>query len=278
METYERPVLAELSEAEQLYFRNRGIVCDNILNNSGLYVMDGEYIANSVAKRLDEYGGPCDDEAFIAWANEIARPDVERRIFFDQLRRNHRGAVRAGIWTILHANLNLRDNDSIPKIMREIESDTWVWVWQHIDDLVVPGTASLATRLRAAARFQAMTWRQTRLRANAKFDECAVKGLGDSDGAVSISATGEISTDRITIFDPGHDGDLEDGEVLDRPTAIRPPQPSDSLIAMKSGAPKLFCPLCKTVQAIVPDAVSQQNAVRLWCGHERPAILPMATK
>lgn len=279
MENLLRPVLAEqLSEAEQLYFRNRGIVCDKILTTSTLYVTDGEAIADLLAGHLPEYDGPFDDEAFVTWAIEVMQPEIDRRTFFNNLCRDHRGSVRAGIWSVLRANLDLKDDESISRVVKTIECNTWVWAWQHIDDLMVPGTAKPSTRIRATAKFQALTWRKDRLREKEKFDNCDVKGFGEVDGDVSVSSDGEISTDRILLFDPGHDGDLEDGEILDRPTAIPPPQPSDLLIAMKSGAPKLLCPVCKTMQPMSPDAASELEAVRLRCGHQRTASLAMAAK
>ncbi len=261
----------ELAAVEKLYKEHYSNLRDLALSSGQLSSQDADRILEGLGKRLGEYQD--DGKQFFQWASEIVAFAAERFRFFYSLRKKYRKSVLKGIWSVLNKNRDLGFSD--PTVISQgIESDVWAWVFDHLSDLQVPGTATLSTRLHAQGRFHAMTWRQTSLRFKDRFDGADVKGFGEQDGEVSVDDFGRIvATERQWCFDPGHDGDLESGEVLERPQPRPIPSPSNSLVSMKSGAPKLLCPRCKSLQSISPAKADDPSAMRLGCGHERPACL-----
>lgn len=251
-------------QLERLYIQSYSYILDLALADKRLLPQDGERIAQSVAAHLDSYGGPLDTESFQQWIVETVSGAVERLGFFIELRERCRNSVRAGIWSILAKNLDLKDHTSTAFIMEQIEADTWAWAWHHLDGLMVPGTAKLSTRLQSQGRFQALTWRKSRLRDNERFDR-------DVDVYRFGNEPFQADDNLPTYFSP--DDDADDGEPRHWPKR-RPILPlSDSLLAMKSGRPRLLCQLCKSLQSIAPDPASEPDAVKLLCGHERPGVL-----
>jgi hypothetical protein len=152
------------SAAVALYFRNQGDITNTILTGTGLWINDAEYILQIVAGELPAYDGPDDDEAFVAWALEIAKPTVDKFKFFYELHDKYRGSVSAGIWSVLNKNRDLAHYDSINATADDLADLAWQWIFFRLDEFAIPGSAKLGTRLYAAARFTALTWRKTRLR------------------------------------------------------------------------------------------------------------------
>jgi hypothetical protein len=267
----------ELGVTQALYFKNIGVIQNAVLTgNPDLFISDGETIVEKLEDRLSEYGGPDNDEGFVAWAAETTRPDVEKYKFFYRLIKECREDIRSGIWSLLHKNLDLIDHSSTSFIIDQIEEETFVWAWKHLEDLLVPGTAALPTRLAAQAKFQAMTWRQRRLRERERFDDAPIAGFGDMRFQVNVDSAGGINVGSPLYFDPRHDAeDDENDQPVPRPKDKPVLSPSDSLIAMKSGAPKLLCPAGCGLQPISADAPEDGDAVVLRCGHTRPAFLPV---
>lgn len=232
-----------------------------------LMVYDGDRIVAIMESHLSDYDGQIEDAEFLAWAAEIIKLTIARFAFFYAIRKKYRKCILAGIWPILHKNWDLRDHEDLRFIAQQIEADTLWWVWQHLDDLMIPGTAKLSTRLQARGKIDAMTWRKTRLRENARFDyDFDVDGFGtcnfDGDDAEAL------------YFDPC--SAEESDEPTRRPKRHKIPSPSDSELAMKSGTPRLLCRSCKSLKSISPHPTHESNAVKLECGHERPACLQMS--
>lgn len=94
----------KLGAAQALFFKNHGTFLNEILTSSpDLFIQDGETILENLEGHLPEYTGSCDDAAFVAWAIESSRPDVEKYKFFYELRKQYHGNVLGGIravpWT-----------------------------------------------------------------------------------------------------------------------------------------------------------------------------------
>src|ERR1700743_3788004 len=188
-------------EVSALYVVTLPSLQNKILESHEMMIWEGEYLAGEyLAAHLDQYDGDLDEESFIEWS--LSLPEIKRRMFFCQLRRDHRDSVRSGIWSVVGECLDLRDHSDPAFIIEQLENDAWAWVWERIDKFLTPGTASMPTRLFAAARFQARTWRQDRLRHNERFDDADIEGFG-------MDATGK------TFFDPGgHPNDPEGTDTV----------------------------------------------------------------
>lgn len=263
-------------QLENLYTRSYGYILDLALTDKRLLPQDGERIAQSVAAHLDSYGGPLDSESFQKWIARIIAPAVERLSTFGQWMREYRDSVRSGIWSILGKNLDLRDHSNPSAIAERIEFDTWFWALQHMDDLLEPGSARLSTRLYAQGKLHALTWRKSRLRDLERFDDSDVEHYGTSENT-EVDECGNITRDAAYIYDPGgHEDDDEDEDEPPRPqTKFFPiPSLSDRILAMRSGIPKLLCPVCQSMQDISPELATTDETMRLVCGHKRPALLP----
>lgn len=260
-------------QLEQLYTQSYGYILDLALADKRLLPQDAERIAQSVAAHLDSYGGPCDSESFQQWIAEIIAPTAQRLSTFYQWMQRYRDSVRSGIWSVFGKNMDLSDHSNPSAIVERIEFDTWFWALQHMDDLLEPGSARVSTRLYAQGRLHALTWRKSRLRDLERYDDSDVERYGRFEIA-GVDASGEITDDYTRFYDPGgHDDDEEDEPPRQQTKFLPIPAPSDSLLAMQSGRPRLLCPLCKSLQTISPDPASEQDAVKLLCGHQRQAFL-----
>lgn len=204
------------SAAVALFFRNQGDIRDCILTGTGLWVGDADYILELIAENLPNYAGPDNDEVFLAWATEISRPEVERFKFFYELRRKYRKSVLAGVWSVLAKNRDLSHYDNIKATADDLADLAWHWIFFHIEQLAEPGTASLGTRLYAAARFTALTWRKTRLRERERDAGIDVERIGialdcdlfiadeEEDSQSDFGADG-ISDSLNSVFDAESD-------------------------------------------------------------------------
>jgi hypothetical protein len=259
------------SELEVLFSNNYGQIMDAALSDRRLLVADAERITQSVAQHLCEYQGEPNDQAFMEWATAAIGPAVHRLQFFHDLRNECRQSVRKGIWRVLGQNLDLADHTNPSFILDQIEADTWAWALEHLDNLMTPGTAKLTTRLFAQGRFHALTWRKNRLREKERFDDADVERFGDES---SFRGGDESDGPLPLYFDPG---DEEEGEEpVSRPQGRPIEAPSDSIIAMKSGRPKMLCKEGCGIQAISSAPTLRKDSVKLFCGHERPVLLPAA--
>jgi hypothetical protein len=262
-------------ELERLYHESYGHILDLALADRRLLPQDGENIAHSVARHLESYDGPIEIESFKRWLEDSVNGAVQRIGSFYGLQKECRKNVRAGIWLVLAKNLDLKDHSNTAFLIEQIEANVWAWAWNHLDDLMKPGTAKLSTRMAARAKCETLTWRKSKLRENDRFDDVDVHCFGDQRTfEVSIDEAGRITNGGKLYFDPGQDDNEDDSEQpVHRPKNRPIPSPSDSLLAMKSSKPKLLCPLCKCLQAISSDPPSEADSLKLRCGHERPAAL-----
>lgn len=54
----------------------------------------------------------------------------------------------------------------------------WQWAFEHIEELMVPGVATLGTRMYASAKFRTLTWRKKKLRELKRSSDVDVERLG----------------------------------------------------------------------------------------------------
>jgi hypothetical protein len=225
-----RPVEAEdqdraQSAAVALYFRNQSDIRDSILSGTGLWVGDADHILELIAQHLPQYDGPDDDEAFLAWAKEVSGPEVEKFKFFYQLQDKYHGSVSAGIWSVLKRNRDLAHYDSINATADDLADLAWQWIFFRLDEFAVAGTAKLGTRLYAAARFTALTWRKTRLRERERDAGIDVELIGKkADGDYVVD---EEEDDQSDFGADGVPASLNyafdtESEVLDEEIPSRP--------------------------------------------------------
>jgi phenylpyruvate tautomerase PptA (4-oxalocrotonate tautomerase family) len=262
------------SAIEALFNHNYEALRDQALSSGRLLAPDADNLLEALAKCLTEYTCEPEQKAFLAWASEAVTAAAAKLEFFYGLHHECRKSVRNGIWRVLAQNLDLADHSDVSVVLDQIEADTWAWAVEHLDDLMVKGTAKLTTRLFAQGRFHALTWRKNRIRENERFDDADVERFGSDDS--SLCPGGGEDGPLPLFFDPGGDEGDEDEQVrrpIGRPAI---PAPSDSVIAMKSGRPRMLCPAGCGVQAISPIPATHQNVLKLWCGHERPILLPAA--
>ncbi len=258
----------ELGVAQTLYFENIGAIQNAILTaNPDLFIGDGEGIVEKLEHRLHEYDGPNDDEGFLGWAVEATKADVEKFKFFYDLYREHRKSVLSGIWSVLRSCRDLTDHRQPGQTAREIAAFAWNWIFDHLDELAVPGTASMDTRLHAAARFIALTWRKSRLRWLARFP-MGVEHLG-RENTVEVDEGGNISDGGGPLFmEPDYE---EDGDENPRQPPLRQVirpchEPSEV-----RGEARALCPKGCGLQSVRPDSKTE---LILACGHHRPRALP----
>jgi hypothetical protein len=159
-----QPTAERTAAVEQLFFSLWGRLIEPTLSrDSRLTAADAYQIVEGLARHLQSYRGPLEDEAFQEWAEEA----ITLPIAFAVLRREHKGAVLKGLWSILGkcTDLGFEPDIDIPSL----ENQTWFKVWEDLEDWLIPGTAKVSTRLHALAKFQAMAWRTERLRERGKF-------------------------------------------------------------------------------------------------------------
>jgi hypothetical protein len=264
------------SKLEALFQKHYSELQNMSFEDPRLLVYDAANIIQALGAKLVEYDGDAEDEPFLTWAGSVIRPAVARVSTFYQWMQEYRDSVRSGIWSILGKNLDLSDHSNPSAIAERIEFDTWFWALQHIDDLLTPGSARLSTRLYAQGRFHALTWRKTRLRALERFDDSDVERYGLME-IMGVDESGEIAEECSSFYDPGgHDDDEEDEPPRQQTKFLPIPAPSDGILAMRSGIPRLLCSSCQSLQKISPDPPTEPDVVRLDCGHERPVLLPIS--
>jgi hypothetical protein len=168
-------------QLNDLYTSNFGFIIDAASADTRLLTADAHHISEAVARHLGSYDGPIQDDAFQAWAADIINPAVERFGFFYDLMNQYEGSIFAGVWEVLGRARDLADADPV-YVARTLAADTWAWVFEHVDDLMIPGTAKLATRLYARARITALAWRTDRLRHRERFADIDVFNVGKDEG------------------------------------------------------------------------------------------------
>lgn len=137
---------------------------------------DHAAIMRRIRERVDEYNGPTAPEPFLEWAvpevagvirslNIVRKVETENRIAFADLYRRTYRAAFAGAWEILR---HCRHLGATPDTARQVVSDTFAKIFLSAEDWRDDGEASLPTRVRAYAEWQARGWRTERLRERRK--------------------------------------------------------------------------------------------------------------
>ncbi|HKV92335.1 MAG TPA: hypothetical protein VJW20_07285 [Candidatus Angelobacter sp.] len=274
-----------MSASQALFFKNHGNILNAVLTGTNLFIQDGERILQKLVPRLPEYNGdPEDDAAYVAWAVEAARPDIEKFRFFYELRKEYHGKVLGGIRSVLKTALDLSDyQNNLGQMADDLADIVWQWAFEHLEALMVPGVATLGTRLYASAKFRALTWRKKKLRELKRSSDIDVERLGIHNGELVLDENEDFYVDEP--FYAEVDEDVEVPVVLavaeqpdDDGDAEEQPEPAHAVALEEqesgtSGIPKAFCTECHVPQPVSPDFVINTKNLSLTCGHSRPRAL-----
>jgi len=138
--------LAKERELRNLYFASFGFITDAALDDKRLTQEDAKFITDGVAQHLSRYDGALTEDGFERWVLDIIKPAVA----FYGLKRECGPYVRAAI----RRKLGYSDQfDDYRAVAEELESEVWIWALLHLEELAIPGTASLRTRLYKRAQW-----------------------------------------------------------------------------------------------------------------------------
>jgi DNA-directed RNA polymerase specialized sigma24 family protein len=137
---------------------------------------DIKTIMRRVRERVDEYNGPTAAEPFLEWvvpqiavtlksADTLRKVEAQNSIAFADLYRRTYRAAFAGAWDILR---HCRHLGATPDTARQVVQDTFTKIFLSAEDWRDGGEASLPTRVREYAEWQAMGWRTERIRERRK--------------------------------------------------------------------------------------------------------------
>ncbi len=139
---------------EALYTASFGHLTDIALSNEHVTPEDAYDVLRGLAKHLNNYSGPLEQEAFIQWAEDIIAPAVFLHGLIRQCRKPVRFALRR---TLCDAY------DDQPEVVNELEGEVWLWAMANLEALQTPGTAALSSRLFARACWTARAWNKKQL-------------------------------------------------------------------------------------------------------------------
>lgn len=115
----------------------------------------GELMAR-LAALLPTYNGQVTETDLMDWAELQERTDPG--VFLLCLHADCLPFVRSAIWkTIEHAQEPSKFDDD-PELVRELIQDAWIWAIEHLEELMVPGSAKSSTRMYEAACYVALAW------------------------------------------------------------------------------------------------------------------------
>lgn len=135
--------------------------------------LDDEAIKVHGLERLVQYDGNVTDAGSVQeWAislyivdkgRELRNSDIFRKWF-----KTYKKSVLLGVWSVVKFNKDLLpgqvDSCTARTVAEDLATDTWMWIHEHVDALLEPGTAPLHIRLKRRGWFTARAWRQDRLR------------------------------------------------------------------------------------------------------------------
>ena len=135
---------------------------------------DHQNAAARVLYRLDEYTGPIDDtEALSEWTSARAITEAQNAVTLRDWMAEHNSAVRRGVIDVLSScsGLGIQDEHGAfnEDVVDELCRDTWTAIAERVGEFSQTGTATLAQRLRAKARFTARAWKSKQLEDRATY-------------------------------------------------------------------------------------------------------------
>jgi hypothetical protein len=159
-------VRPQLAEVEELYFKNYGRLLDTVLTDRRLFLGDAQRIVESVARFLRDYDRELNDEAFLDWFIEVTAEALDKLKWFYDLHEECKRLIYKALWMSVGRNNEIDDHiaaDELPIVsqtVQDLSQELWTWVIEHYEQLVIPGTAKLSTRLFARARIIAAAWKK----------------------------------------------------------------------------------------------------------------------
>jgi hypothetical protein len=155
---------ARLEAVRKLYFNSWGrLVADAHETNRYLNAQDADDCVSSLAGKLQYYPPhfKLTEDAFARWAGNVLAATVFMHGLQRQTERSVRRAIRRGLAGCGGLGVAYRTEHELGT-EDEIVSDTWLWALDHIDELMVPGTAKLTTRMYEQAEYQVRKWKSAR--------------------------------------------------------------------------------------------------------------------
>ncbi|MDP9038403.1 MAG: hypothetical protein M3O02_03890 [Acidobacteriota bacterium] len=166
------PADARLVAVQNLFIRHHAYLRELAQADSTLNFEAAEKLSASVASRLHYYSGPQTDEAFQQWLRQVVLPALSFAAVYSECGDYVRASIRKVLLPC--TDLGLTEGQFL-----DAEQETWVWAWEHLDELRAAGQrAKPKTRLYAVARFKALTIRKTLLRHRERLSDIAVKRVG----------------------------------------------------------------------------------------------------
>jgi len=109
-----------------------------------------------LAGLLRQYKGTLTEDGLLTWAESLERTDPD--IWLLCTHADCQPFIYSAIWKTLGHSTEPSKYDDYPETVQELATDTWVWVLEHVSELMTPGSAKLSTRLYAQAQFIAKAW------------------------------------------------------------------------------------------------------------------------
>lgn len=161
---------------ERLYISNSDFIQESITSDPTLRFETSDKMAQSLARRLPDYHGALTDAAFRQWVADVILPAVS----FATIYETCADSVRTAIRKVFATCLDLGIDPSSPSHYADAEQATWLWAWEHLDELRDPAKskAKTKTRLYAVAKFKALSIRKSLLRAKERISDISLDRIG----------------------------------------------------------------------------------------------------
>jgi hypothetical protein len=148
-------------------------LAETAANVPGIDSSECKRCAHCVLNCLDQYTGNHDEVGSLnTWATSQAIREAFNSQVFREWYELHQKAVYAGLWDVLTGctdlGLGQADEDGRNETVDSLARDCWCWVADHVNEFLEPGTATIATKLRALGAKFATFWKIERLRERAK--------------------------------------------------------------------------------------------------------------
>lgn len=181
---------------EQLFLDNFDFIQEAISSDPTLRFETSDKMAQALANRLCDYRGPLTDADFRQWVADVILPAVSFATIYETCAGSVRDAIRKVFATCLDLGID-------PSHYKDAEQATWLWTWEHLDELRDPAKskAKTKTRLYAVAKFQALSIRKSLLRAKERTSNIALERIGTNANEFEYSGLVIEPRTRET-FDP----------------------------------------------------------------------------
>lgn len=181
---------------DQLFLANFDFIQESINSDPTLRCETSDKMAQALANRLCDYRGPLTDADFRQWVADVILPAASFAAIYETCADSVRTAIRKVFATCLDLGITSEHYE-------DAEQGTWLWTWQHLEELRDPAKskAKTKTRLYAVAKFHALSIRKSLLRAKERISNIALDRIGTN--ANEFEHSGLVLEPRTReTFDP----------------------------------------------------------------------------